>query len=600
MFVFVFLIVLIPITISEVDLIDNIESDSKIYKTNLTYSNDTFIFMDSEITLKLTTELQKGDTIYSLDEGVYKEKTYAIEKTTDKYKFSLDLSQIDIKEKTELDKILFKINFPEITLIDNVTDSFRFGPEHSSGMYIMNFSDLVNLGYDVSIYNKTIEISNLKEKDLNLDPIVELSTVNIDGIKLVSLDDDVFVVVYFDDTNDDMSFKIYQTNGTLLVDETDIDTASSGRVNSIGLTALNKTDFVISWDDNPDSDVTFAIYNNEGTLKLGPIDADTSSAGWATSVSAFNSTDFVVCWKDGYGGDSICSVYNSAGTLKLGPTIVFENIGGLQETKVTTLNSTDYVVLTSVVSFKIYNSKGTQKLGRTNINTSTRLAISDIKALNSTDFVISWDDDSPHTNSFVVYDNKGTLKSGPTNFGQYTKSIAVSPLNSTTFAIGWISYFSNVGTRFMIKDYLNNTIKDTTLLSSQDDGTIHITSYNPITDTNICANNFVIAYENSTSSVIFETYLYNGSEWDGICSVGEEPSDTCTPSAIGNNWGINITDNCTISAQVIELGVGNISVYGSNGFLIFSNCNVTTFKLGYLFTDGYVALDGFSKLYVGG
>jgi hypothetical protein len=51
--------------------------------------------------------------------------------------------------------------------------------------------------------------------------------------------------------------------------------------------------------------------------------------------------------------------------------------------------------------------------------------------------------------------------------------------------------------------------------------------------------------------------------------------DTCTPPAINNNWNIDCSDNCIKEDDVLDLGTGNITVYGGSGVTWFKNYNLT-------------------------
>ena len=54
------------------------------------------------------------------------------------------------------------------------------------------------------------------------------------------------------------------------------------------------------------------------------------------------------------------------------------------------------------------------------------------------------------------------------------------------------------------------------------------------------------------------------------------PSDTCTPSAINNDWEINMTDLCVITNNV-DLGTGSITFVGNSGNATFNaNINIST------------------------
>lgn len=93
----------------------------------------------------------------------------------------------------------------------------------------------------------------------------------------------------------------------------------------------------------------------------------------------------------------------------------------------------------------------------------------------------------------------------------------------------------------------------------------------------------------------FDSFLTNGSIdelalWNRVLNASEVsqlynsgnglqypflPTDTCTPSAINNNWEIDMTDLCVITDDY-ELGTGNISFVGASGNATFNaNINIS-------------------------
>ena len=57
-----------------------------------------------------------------------------------------------------------------------------------------------------------------------------------------------------------MSFKVYNTNGTNITGEIDVDTTSGGCTHfSVDVKAFNNTDFVIAWFDDNNDNLNFSI-----------------------------------------------------------------------------------------------------------------------------------------------------------------------------------------------------------------------------------------------------------------------------------------------------------------------------------------------------
>ena len=62
--------------------------------------------------------------------------------------------------------------------------------------------------------------------------------------------------------------------------------------------------------------------------------------------------------------------------------------------------------------------------------------------------------------------------------------------------------------------------------------------------------------------------------YDWFPYVGSAGATTCTPPAINNNWLVNLADNCVLSGNPVNLGTGNVQVYGV-GTLTFIDSALT-------------------------
>jgi hypothetical protein len=370
-----------------------------------------------------------------------------------------------------------------------------------------------------------------------IDPTVVFSTVSITSVHTCPLDERTFVIAYHDENNDDFSFQIWDTNGTQVLAETDVDTTSGGTISytSIGVSAFNSTTFVIGWYDKTDGDATFAVYNKTGSLLSGPTDASTVvGSSYSVQVVCLNFTTFIVGWFDRYIGNITFAVYDSAGTLKAGPINVDAVGSASYSVSVSAFNSTTFVIgwydfTDWDVTFAVYNSAGTLKAGPTDADTDVVYSYSvSVSCFNSTYFVIGWFDNQDGDATFAVYDSSGNLKTGPTDADTTagsSSSVQVAALNSTAFVISW---YDAVDFDLSFATYLS----DGTAIASATDIESWPTAANaPFKYQSPCSqetgtgiqlynDNWIIAYANTTTQAIWRAYKPDGTEWDGTIPSG--------------------------------------------------------------------------------
>lgn len=138
-----------------------------------------------------------------------------------------------------------------------------------------------------------------------IDP-VQADTSQGGDVGFAIIDEFSFVMAYADSSSDDASFQVWQSNGSRLVAETDINPsvsiAGGGR---IAIDTLNSTMFIASvYDgDGADQNYEYYIYDVAGNLVMGPneTDADADINTDNSIVSLGNQT--VICWHDDNDGD---------------------------------------------------------------------------------------------------------------------------------------------------------------------------------------------------------------------------------------------------------------------------------------------------------
>ena len=437
---------------------------------------------------------------------------------------------------------------------------------------------------------------------------VNFSTVLFANVATCPLSETSFVVAYLDDTNDDVSFQIYDTNGTQIVAETDVDTTDTGigQRTYVSVSAFNDTCFVIGWFDYDDQDITFSVYNSTGSKLTGPIDADTAvySASNAVSVSTFNSTCFVIGWINDY-PDYICefAVYNSGGTKLSGPTTADNYIGEVSKNVwVSTFNSTHFVIVwhddgDQDATFSIYDSSSTLIAGPIDVDATALQSSVCVSTFNSTHFVIGWSS-SGNNVSCAVYDSAGTLRTAlmtpDTAIGFVDGvQVKVAAQNSTVFVVTWhdavdydltfASYWSN-GTAITAATDIESwpaaeNVVFTAQAPTRQETAVGINLYN---------SNWIIAYANTTTEAIWQAFTPEGAVWDGtIPQQGGPTSLTFNGeiplsfglSSLGGTWAFNRYGSITATFTV--QGLKTISFIKESVFLLtFSIDGLMTYTSG--------------------
>lgn len=497
------------------------------------------------------------------------------------YKFGLNIS-LPPNTLPFINEVRFNIlNGTDITYSDT---GFYFGDEESSGAIYVDFGDIVQGEFVLSTGDGYISITNITNKNLNLDPTITFATVEITSIHTATLDTDKYIVVYCDDVNNDISFKIYNTTGSLLYGEKDIDTsAGSCNYQSVGASAVNTTHWVATWDDIGDGDASFMFFRL-GTNKTGIIDADTNAgSSQATSVSSFNSTHFVISWFDYIDNDIWFSIQNTTKVgVNAGRVTVDNSVGTSYSVSVSAFNDTTFVIAyfdgaDSDITFAVYNTQKTLIAGPIDVDENATDSFSlnpsystSVAALNSSTFVIGWYDAGSSDATFALYDSTGTPKSAQIDAdtaADTSQSVQVAALNSTAFVITWKNSSTlNYATYTQSGARISAGTIDTSDISTSSYQYQSPTSYNT-NGVSLCDDNWVIGYTNYTYSGatykgILREYTPEGSAWNGVCPI-ESPTDSCTYSGSGV-WTIQVSDNCVLSDNLIN---DSIIVNGTGGLL---------------------------------
>ena len=373
------------------------------------------------------------------------------------------------------------------------------------------------------------------------------TTNEIGSVSTTPLDENTIIIVWCDSIEADSTFAIYDTNGTLKVGPIDVDeVAGYGDYNSVSVAAFNSTHFVIGWYDGVDLDASFRIYNSSGTALTNIIDADSDAGfGYSVSVTALNSTHFVIGWADEVESDASFRIYDSSGTAITGIIDADTDVGDSRSVSVAAFNSTQFVVgwydrVDLDASFRIYDSSGTALTNIIDADTDAGNYASSVSvaALNSTQFVIGWFDATDQDASFRIYNNSGTALTDIIDaddvIGISFKTVSVAALNSTQFVVGWYDGV-DLDASFRIYDSSGGALTNIIDTDTDADKYVCLASLETATGIGICDNNFVMTWKHNSTSAVWDSYYSNGTSWNGVCSSPPPPCTTPTISSLTNS-----------------------------------------------------------------
>ena len=400
-------------------------------------------------------------------------------------------------------------------------------------------------------------------------------------IGVAALDNTTIVIAFIDSGSNDASFEVWNTNGVLLVDETDVDITVDGD-SRVAVEAINTTHFIIGVLDGPEDDFDFYIYDRNGNQITGQTQID-PAANLNTDITLCQLGDrFATPWADDSDNDANYEIWNNNGAI------------------IAAENQADIGIAPS----------------------STNQNLVDCGALNNTHWGYSFFDDADNDITLAIVDNTGTITVTETDLdinvgetgqtastGMRNDRVVVAFYDSTdddiTITIRGASGASlttilantdidtNAGTNSRIatteienngnsefivawQDTSDNTIKASTYDNNGNQITtpynitttpsatrllLDVAGYNSVIGTGLCNATFAIAYTNASGTAVFETYWRNGTRWNGVCGAPDttppvvtliDPPDNTTNTTSNTiDFYFNVTDasditNCTL------------------------------------------------------
>ena len=428
-----------------------------------------------------------------------------------------------------------------------------------------------------------------------------LDTIVKTSIGVSAFNSTHFVVGWYDRGSYYVRFAVYNTTGALLSGPTSVDTDVGASACSVQVSCFNSTYFVIAWFDRTDTDATFAIYDSSSNKIAGPVDADTDvgNYGYSVSVSTFNSTLFVMGWYDYTDSDATFAIYNSTGT-QIGTTIDADtSVSTGASVSVSALNSTHFVIgwydlADQDATFAVYDSSGNVKTAATDVDDTagTSCASVQVSALNSTVFVISWYDSVDFDLSFATYRSDGTVFCALTDIESWATAFQQpfrfqSPCSQETgtgieiYNDNWIIAYGNTTTEAIWKAF-------TPAGATWDGTTIDITppTYSSASTNTTAAGQLCLFYTKWTDETDLAT---TGGFIFGTNNTGTWSNETWTAFTANPDWSnktktLNSTVNLKISWQIWANDTNNN--WNSTGEMSFTTTAIHTPSLCEYYNTG--------------
>jgi hypothetical protein len=416
-------------------------------------------------------------------------------------------------------------------------------------------------------------------KNLDFDPVVEFTNRDIVGISIAPTSKNTFAMAYA--TLGNIHLKTYYTNGTLITDEVTVDVARDINSNykDLEVIALSENDLAICYRRTSTNDACSVYYIN-GTLETSYFNVSSIAYKEGMSISKLRQDEIVI---GSYNGTSIFfSIYYKNGTQEVGPIEVDSTAGSSSYSVQVEAVNNSAIWITWIdytdcdVSFAIYYKNGTIIKSITDIDTDIRYgARVDSQILSSNEIAILYRDNNGNNIQATIYYINGTKKESPFVIQNITSDndyvIGIGKLSSTTFATIWATSDLISNASMAIHNSSGSVILSPTMIDNHEIYVTAISKTPYLSNINLCDESYIIAYANSTSQAVWQTYNSTGGEWDGNCEEAEpEPTSNCNCTIlIGTECYIN--ENCTFYNQIIDNSTITLVINGSYQYLLYNS-----------------------------
>ena len=452
----------------------------------------------------------------------------------------------------------------------------------------------------------TLEFSFGEEKEYAYNLVRNFTGVEAVDVSVAPINESAFIVAWVDRARAAVSFRIYDTQGNVIVNTVDVDTNDLLNDSRVDVEMINSTNFVVGWIDGGEDDITYSIYNLAGTLIIGPTDLDTavSTTGNATdvSVSALGN-HFVVCYvdfdegpdADAYtrlnNGTAAAGEYNVDGSM--GADLTLQNIHdcvGVNSTRWVSFYYDDGIP-TPDTTFAIYSPTSTTEITAAtdidgNVGTNAQVAVT---SLDKNKFVMIWYNSTAGSAirmAIRTIDNAVIL--APTvldsNVGTDTR-VAVAAINNNSatdsFVVVWWDHAAG-NIQGKVYNGSGTLITPAFVIDSAPDDAYHIldvASKNPAIGSSLCNGTFVVTYTNSSNIAVFKTFKIDGTEWNGICdftppqvNITRPENKTYNIQIIPFNFSLNESGYCEYS---LNNGLTNYTMTANSSLTGFNATNTS-------------------------
>jgi len=450
----------------------------------------------------------------------------------------------------------------------------------SNGEYIWN----------ITCTDLESNINETSERNITVDVPLLISGSDVD---IVAIDNTTLVIAFIDAGSNQASFEIWNTNGTRMVNEVDVDTTVDSD-SRIAAETINSTHFALSIIDGPEDDTDVYIYRRDGTQIVGQTQVD-ASGGNNNDVALCELGDrFAVPWADANDGDANYRMWGENGVAITAETQVDTSItpGATQQNLVacSALNTSHwgyafYDDVDNDASLAIVQAGGTIQVTSVDIDINVgELGQVATAGLRQDRIVMAFYDNVDQDITITIRSFAAAAMSTilavtdiDTAAGANSRVAATEIENNgvSEFVVAWqdtndttikAAVFNATGSTITAPFNITTVPSATSLL-------IDLAGVSSTNGIGICNGTFAIAYTNSSGNTLFEMYWRNGSRWDGECGQRPVINEVTLPTSVVLNAGTTKTVLCNFSATDLE---GATYIIDANATLLLDGVDLSS------------------------
>lgn len=448
-----------------------------------------------------------------------------------------------------------------------------------NAMYDFNFEDLVSDGFTINEFyigsGSVIGKSNVnitaigftknngnfpKGMNVTIDPT--FSTSDVESLSAAPMDVDKFIVAWCDESSNNVEAKIYWTNDTQWGGQITVDAVGGCDLDDgvVSVTALNTSAWVVAYFDDGVDDAFFSTYiNHTSIVSAQQVDDNIGTAG-RVDIDGIDGSDF---WYGYYDDDAVSifyAKYNFEGTELTAPTLFGgqNDESGADSIAIATLNSTHFVIAwddadANEMKFGILGISDEVVVESMLNSLSVSLA-----TFNSTHFVLSYFQQGNDDMVYATYDLitpisgiQTTDSTGPAAATTASEDVAI--INSTHFVQIWHDDASNDG-KSSVQHVEGNVVAGNTFISNPTKviPSVAVISEEYPVDIGICGDNLIAISVQASNVAEYGKFYSNGTAWSGVCP--DQPdfgTPTINETTIFPGMSINHTVSMLITHHYI-------------------------------------------------